>query len=765
MKDLFVLMAFLCLSLSSWGQTMIKGQVIDSESASPLPYVQIANRNGLAFSQTNDLGQFEIAAKVGKDSLEIQLLGYSSLVVLATENLHISLSAEALAVDELLVSASRSVASRSTSPVAISSISAQDIKQTKATTIDQLVNQLAGVNMVDLGNEQHSMSIRRPVDYGASYLYMEDGLPIRASGVFNHNALLEINMADVGRIELIRGPASSLYGSEAIGGAINFISSRGSLTPQARLGIQGSSMGYARADLQASTSFNKRLGLQLNGYYAQQRNGLLAHSDFHKMALNIGGNYQLDDKTSLSTKLSILDYHSEMRGSLDSAAFFGRSYDSDQTFTYRKVKSYRARIDAKRQWNSNSFSKAIAYFRKNGIEQNPSYRVSDDYKPWTGQGDPLLAHGQINDNSFISWGLLGQHQENWAWQNAQLIVGGQLDYSPNTYEAQYIQIQKTEEGLYNSYTTTDSSLADYTAHLLNTAAYMQYQMDLFEGLKLTAALRFDYFNYSFDNKLGANAYTAVEDGSNSFYRLTPKLGLNYNFSKTKGIYLNYGQGFVPPQVSALYVGQRIPMLDAVYYQNYELGSYLGIWKNRLRIELSAYYMSGENEIISVLQDDGTTIRQNAGGTAHYGLEYGLRIQLLKDLNLSVQATNSIHRFTDFEDSRGNDFSGNDMPLAPKFFMNSMLSYQPSFVKGLSLRLEWRQLNKYYMDQANSKEYNGFDCFNLRLGYQHKNLEVWAHLMNLSNELYATVASSSLWGESYSLGRPRYLQLGVAYTFK
>ena len=83
--------------------------------------------------------------------------------------------------------------------------------------------------MVDLGNEQHTMSIRRPIDYGASYLYLEDGVPIRASGVFNHNALLEINQFNLQNIEVVKGPVSSLYGPEAVGGAINLISQKPSL--------------------------------------------------------------------------------------------------------------------------------------------------------------------------------------------------------------------------------------------------------------------------------------------------------------------------------------------------------------------------------------------------------------------------------------------------------------------------------------------------------------------------------------------------------
>ncbi|MHA4801728.1 TonB-dependent receptor, partial [Enterococcus faecium] len=75
-------------------------------------------------------------------------------------------------------------------------------------------------------NEQHGMAIRQPMGTSAYYLYMEDGVPIRPLGIFNHNALLEINQFAISSMEVVKGPVSSIYGPEAVGGAINFIMQR-----------------------------------------------------------------------------------------------------------------------------------------------------------------------------------------------------------------------------------------------------------------------------------------------------------------------------------------------------------------------------------------------------------------------------------------------------------------------------------------------------------------------------------------------------------
>src|SRR6476620_9235069 len=173
-------------------------------------------------------------------------------------------------LDEVVVTANREGVKRSQAPVAISSISSKMIKDAKAISFDQVLNKVSGVNMVNLGNEQHQMSIRQPMTTKSLFLYLQDGIPLRTTGLFNHNALLEINMASVRNIEVIKGPSSSLYGSEAIGGVVNFITLAPTAVPVVKLSLQGNNIGYKRTDLQ--TAFSKgKWGVAVNGYYADKR--------------------------------------------------------------------------------------------------------------------------------------------------------------------------------------------------------------------------------------------------------------------------------------------------------------------------------------------------------------------------------------------------------------------------------------------------------------------------------------------------------------
>ena len=747
----------------TYAQTTIQGTVTNKNLGEPLQFVTIQNISNQKATTTDHLGYFKIEAIEHKDSIKITSMGYKPQTILATNPIQVQLTTADFSLNEVVVSVNREQEKRTQTPVAIYGITQKTIEANKPTSIDQVLNQTPGVNMVDLGNEQHTMSIRRPIDYGASYLYLEDGIPIRASGIFNHNALLEINMANTSKIEIVRGPSSGIYGSEAIGGAINFISKKPSLKPTAGLSLQTNDIGYKRTDFYASNTINNKLGFRFSGYYANQKDGILSHSDFDKLTLSLSAHYFISPKTKLVWNNSFVDYYADMSGSLDSAHFYSKSYESEQTFTNRQVDAFRTKLSLHHFWNENSKSTLTAYFRNNSVKQNPSYRVKDDYKPWENSGDPNLAHGEINDNSFKSIGVIARQKNTFKWLNSSLISGGSFDFSPNTYKANYIKINKNNAGIYDRYTTTDSLLANYDADLVNIAAYTQIKIEPLKNLHVIGGLRYDHFSYSFNNHLGSNAYTSVIDGDNTFSKLTPNLGLTYNFKKNKGVYANYGQGFVPPQVTELYRGNSIPSLKPVYYNNYEIGGWIPLAQNKGRLEVNLYHMEGRNEIITVLLDDGSRIKQNAGKTDHQGIEYALNLHLNKAFELRFSGSNALHKFVDFDES-GKDYSGNKMPQAPQWLANAQITYKPLFIKGLRMSIEWQHIHKYFMDQANTKTYDGYNVFNLRLGYAWKSFEIWTNIMNVSDELYATVARSTRWGQSYSLGKPRHITFGMAYNF-
>jgi iron complex outermembrane recepter protein len=228
-----------------------------------------------------------------------------------------------------------------------------------------------------------------------------------------------------------------------------------------------------------------------------------------------------------------------------------------------------------------------------------------------------------------------------------------------------------------------------------------------------------------------------------------------------GFYANYSEGFVPPQVTEMYTGVKVPALTPAVFRNYEAGGWAELVRNKLSVDFSIYRLEGRNEVVSVRLDDGSTENRNAGETLHKGFEFSVSATPLPAFSFRMGGAVSEHRFQRFVE-KGVSYNGNEMAGAPRWIHNAEVWFRPAFAKGLRLGAEWQRVGAYYADPKNTAKYEGYHAFHLRAGYSRKGFEVWANLMNATNNYYAYVVTKSASGYSYQLGEPRHLTLGLSY---
>ncbi|HVZ24823.1 MAG TPA: TonB-dependent receptor plug domain-containing protein, partial [Sediminibacterium sp.] len=287
----------LSLTASAQQPTALDGKVFDAVTREPLAMASITTDAGKTYLSDPN-GVFSVPA--GTRTITVKFTGYASQTQKtgAGSSLLIALQPALQELQQVTVnSANKTAQKRSEAPVAIATISKQTMEDTRAQRIDQLVNKVSGVFMVNLGNEQHEMSIRQPMTTKSVFLYMEDGIPIRTTGVYNHNALLEMNLPAARSIEVIKGPSSALYGAEAIAGAVNIITQAAPAVTSGSVSVQANNNGYQRTDLQVGTATGK-WGLLASGYYANRTNGQVDYSDFHKTAITLRTDYKPNTKTT-----------------------------------------------------------------------------------------------------------------------------------------------------------------------------------------------------------------------------------------------------------------------------------------------------------------------------------------------------------------------------------------------------------------------------------------------------------------------------------
>ena len=767
-------------SLCVYAQNSYNGKIVDNSKA-PLSGATIQSKTNLNNTVISDeYGNFVIEL-YENEVVIVRFVGFTTIEksLLSTKNIIVLTESDEL-LDEVVISASRESQQRKEVPASISVISAKEIEEAKAFGIDQLVNDVPGVVMSTsraASNEQHFMSVRSPISTKSLFLYVEDGLPIRPTAVFNHNALLEMNDLSYNRVEVLKGPASSIYGSEAIGGSFNFITKNPTRDLSGSAGFQINDIGLTRYDFELSKYAGENVGFYLGTQYVQREDGPVEHSDYEKFALTFKNVNHLSPTLDWTNVFNLVDYRSDMAGSLSEEDYMGGSFESDQTFTEREALAFRIRSTINKRWNNKNKTTFNFVFRNNEMGQNPSYRIRQfrEQGQLTGFGS-----GEINNNAFKSYVGLIQHKIDFDFAKSSLIVGSSLDYSPQDYVAERLTVIVNPETGQNIDFTINAGdyILNYDASILNYAGYLQYEINPTNALKLTAALRYDGFEYDYNNLVDGMA--GPKDSKNGYDNISPKLGANYNVNKDLGLYANYSNGFTPPQTSTLYrnsfvgVGGDVFDLKPSSYDNFELGTYFKI-PNTLQADVAVYLLEGKNTLITLRDENDEFFNANAGKTRSLGVEYGVRYNPIEALTISHNGSFAKHRYVEFFE-RGVDYSDTDRATAPKLLGTSKITYKPNAIKNLVIGVTHELVGKYntsFEGQVSNDDgsvgtatYNGHNIFNVLISYEVKGINVWAHALNIFDELYSARASYNRFrsANTYTIGNPRTFHFGVKYKF-
>lgn len=663
----------------------------------------------------------------------------------------------------IVFTASREGESINNTPTAISKINNKDIEAKHATFIGQLVNQTPGVLMNDLGNEQHMMSIRQPITTAAVYQYLEDGISIRPVGVFNHNALYEVNLAGIDSIEILRGPASSLYGSNAIGGTLNFLTKAPSLTPTADLGVSSSSEGYRRLEVGASNTFDTAYGehgLRLSAYASDRGASWQDHAESNKQSVTLRHDWRISDATQVKNIASYNHLKADMTGSLNANDFSKRQGYSYQTFTYREVDATRLSSQLNHSWNEQQKSQMTVYYRDNTTEQNPSYNIRTDVV----SGVPTGTYsGQTTYNAFQSYGLNVQHSAN--FDPVKFTIGVMAEHSPNQAKTNDIEVFRDPNTLVYTGYKQRQLLRNFKVDVNNQALYTQANWQVLPNFNLVGGARYDWISYDFDNQLVPSKVTGAPDEKRNFHKASPQLGLVWNITPEFDLYSNWSQGFVPPEVSGLYGANLVtPDLKEATFNNVDAGLRFKLFDDRLDGEITLYRLQGQDEVLSYTKPDNTREPRNAGQTLHQGIEIGgtWKISDIYNQHLKLSGSFAKHQYEDFKPSSVADYSGNTMPSSPKSF--GTVEYQIKPIPELLLSAEGVYVGSYWINEANTEKYDGHTVLNLRANYRQNAYEIYGQILNVADAHYAESTSFSNNQASYTPAAPRTYLLGLRYHF-
>jgi iron complex outermembrane recepter protein len=676
----------------------------------------------------------------------------SALAMTATILLPITAYAQHPVQEQILVTATRHAVDGQTAPLTWSGISDESIDLAGQIHINELMQQIPGA-WISRGNGQESLTaLRSPVLTGAgscgAFYMAADGISLRAPGFCNVNQLFDANTEQAGRVEVIKGPATALYGSSAMHGVINVLSSPVATTDHS-LSVEAGPNDYYRGKYSAGGESGRHgFSVKLNG---TTDGGYKDDSGYDQQKMTLRHEYQ-GDTWQLTSALDMTNLNQETAGFIRGEEAYK---DSDLKDTnpnpeaYRDARSLRLYSTASRMLNDSDRLELTTYLRDNEME------FMMHFLPWK----------PVEENGHSSLGMranLYSDRGNWQW-----VHGADLEYTDG-----WLKETQTEEFSPNQPAGVHY---DYQVDAWMAALYSQAEYSLADNWQLHAGARLEYNGYDYNNRdsdgdacaptAEACRFYRPADRSDSFNDWSLNLGSSYTMADGAVAFARLAQGFRAPQATELYrlqAGQRSADIDAEEIRNLEVG-YRGMGGEQLSYSLSVFYMNKRDVIF---QDAD---RQNISGakTRHYGGEFSAEYQLSPQWQLQGNVSLARHQY----DSRINligssgDIKGNDIDTAPRLFGSARLNWDIPGREDTRAQLEWVYMDSYYLEPDNKHEYEGHSLLNLRL--QTRFSQHWdasLRLTNLLDEDYAERADFGFGSYRYFVGQPRAAYAELRYSF-
>lgn len=613
----------------------------------------------------------------------------------------------------------------------------------------EVINTVAGVN-IHRGSGQESLTaIRSPVLVGGagagSFLYLENGIALRAPGFANVNGLFEANTELARTIEVFKGPGPAEYGSNAVHGLVNVV------TPEPGDGSQvtvlGSSRGYGRISAGVDVTETFRASLSL-----AHDSGFRDESGFDQQKAEL--RYKTDlGRWDIDAIAAVNNLNQETAGFLQT----GQVVEIDGVSRTLGPESYRDRDLLETNFFPEAFRDGRNYRAQVNLSTETDYgelRVT----PYARRSELFFRRhfvpGQaLERNDHTSVGLQSALVgDDWSvGVDGEYTEGRLFEFQDNPTRFSFV------EGLH----------FDYDVDAVTLAGYAQKSFNI-DRLRIDLGARGEYTRYDYDTLAPAGRsgrFVRADDRVDDFFTLTPKLGVTYEATDGVTLFARAARGSRAPQTSDLYAvvqNQEPGEADVETLDSVEGGVRLDM--RGVRLDVTGYHMRKDNFFFR----NSAGFNVVDGKTQHTGVELSADAAITDWLSLNADWSISDQTY-DFDDPASGIVSGNEIDTAPTTLGTVRLSADFARLTDdfapVTAALEWRHVGAYFTEQSNAQSYPGHDIFVARAGVDLlDDVRVFGRIDNLLDTRYADRADFAFGNERYFPGRPRTVFLGVSAEF-
>lgn len=542
--ECFCLMLGCFLSVfTAVAQQTISGTVTDAETREPLIGASIIVKNEKNIGTvTNEQGKYTLRLPEDKAyTLEVRYIGYVSqqcdIDTETKKEIDFNLEEDAIGMETVVVTGTRTPKLLKDVPIVTRVISSEDIRKVDATNIQDLLQiELPGIEFSYSMDQQTSLNMQG--FGGNAVLFLIDGERLAGETLDNID-YSRLNLDNVERIEIVKGAASSLYGSNAVGGVVNIITrestEKWTANVNARYGAHddqryGGSVGFKAG------KFNNMLNVQHTTTDPIQL--------FDSSSGNKGDYNQVYGNHTWNFKERLIYTPVERMKLTARVGYFFKERDKSAEVSDR-YRDYNAGLKGNYVFND-----------KNNLE------VSYAFDQYDKSGFDKVKSLDIRDYSNVQNSIRALYNYTFSEKNT-VTLGGD-------YMTDYLMSYQFTEG------------KDYKQYTADT--FLQFDLNLSDRFNVTTGLRYDYFSEA------------------GMQNVSSKLGVMYKWNNCS-LRASYAGGFRAPTLKEMYMNFDMANIFMIYgnenlkpeeSQNFSLSAeYI---KSRYNVTVTGYYNLVDNRI-------------------------------------------------------------------------------------------------------------------------------------------------------------------------
>ena len=628
----------------------------------------------------------------------------------------------------------------------VSIITTVDINKNDGIILTPVLNKIPGVTMQQGALNTNRITIRgigARSQYGTNKIKAYfDGIPLTSGE--GETTIDDIDLASIEKIEIIKGPNSTSFGS-GLGGVIQLFSKESPLLESfGKANLTFGSFGLLQQRLSGGFSDSKTN--LFSSYNDLQSDGFRTNSSYKRQSFNLHGK----QKISSNGNLSFLGIYTRLKAFIPSSI-----NETDLKNNPEKAASTWAA--AKGYESYDKFLLGLGYDHRFSERWSLQTSIFSNFKK-AYEPRPF----DILEDKTSSVGF----RSNVNYKNKLLSLPFELSFGTELLTEKYQY--SLFKNLYQSKPGNGSVIGDEFSAINQNRSYINYflQMELWltDKLHLETGVAFNESKYSLEDVFEKNL--GGEKMPYTFGNIwSPRVGLSYKVSNGKNIFTSVSKGFSVPAVSETLTpeGKINTDLKPEMGVNYEIG-FKGNWLgNKLYTEVTFYSTQIKNLLVARRTADDQYVGINAGSSSHKGIEIMLNYKILELNTFQIApyfsgAVNNF-KFKDFLDGDF-DYSGNQLTGVPENQFNFGVDLNTKY--GFSINASFRTMGKIPLNDSNTKYSDRYSLLDLKTTYVFTILKILktefnAGINNTLNTKYAANILPNAVG--FGNAAPRYFYPG------